>query len=54
MADKDETKSKVMWIVIGAGVTAGTIYFVNKALQEREEVKMMKLERELDRRKLSE
>lgn len=54
MAEKDDSKSKIMWIVIGAGVTAGTIYFVNRALQEREEVKMLKFERELERRKLSE
>jgi hypothetical protein len=53
MADKEDTKSKLMWIAIGAGVTAGTIYFVNKALQEREEMKMHKFERELERRKLS-
>lgn len=52
MAENSDTKSKIMWIAIGAGVTAGTIYFVNKALTEREEMKMLKLERELERRKL--
>jgi len=52
MAENSDTKTKVMWIAIGAGVTAGTIYFVNKTLQEREEMKMLKLERDLERRQL--
>lgn len=39
----DETANKVMWIVGGATVSALAMFFVNKHLNEREELKRLQL-----------
>jgi len=38
----DEATNKLLWIAGGAAVTAFAMYYVNKSLNEREELKRLK------------
>ena len=38
----DETSNKLLWIAGGAAVTAFAMYYVNKHLNEREELQRLK------------
>lgn len=39
--DKDDTSNKLLWIAGGAAVTAFAMYYVNKHLNEREELRRL-------------
>lgn len=51
---KEETKTKIFWLLGGAAATAAVYYYVNKALKEREDRQLYVLEKKLEREKLGE
>jgi len=40
---KDETSNRIMWVFGGAAATALTMFFVNKHLNEREELRRLQM-----------
>ena len=49
---KDEATNRLLWVAGGAAMTGAVMYFVNKNLNERDE--LSKLRYESDQRKLKE
>lgn len=47
----DETSNKVLWIAGGAAVTAFAMYYVNKHLNEREDLKRLRYAEDQNRLK---
>lgn len=49
--DKEETRTRIYWLVGGAAATAVVYWYVQKSLKEREEVQLYRLEEKLAREK---
>lgn len=41
--DKEDTTNKILWVAGTALITGFTLYYVNKALNEREELQRLRL-----------
>ena len=49
--DKEETRTKILWLVGGAAATAVVYWYVQKSLKDREQLQLIHLEEKLAREK---
>ncbi len=49
--DKDETKTRILWLLGGAAATAIVYFYVQKSLKDREQLQLINLEEKLAREK---